>query len=49
MCSYSLILQLEDGTKHLLSKTIDDDGLEISIEGIEKLWTIDEYIQAWHN
>ena len=41
-------LQLEDGTIGLFSKAIEDEGLEICIESMQKHKTIDEYIQAWH-
>jgi hypothetical protein len=44
-----LNLQLEDGTIDLFSKTFNEDGLEIGIQGIEKPQIIGEFIQAWHN
>jgi hypothetical protein len=42
-----MIMQLEDGAVALLSKAIEDEGLEICTEGIQKHKTIDEYVQAW--
>jgi hypothetical protein len=44
-----LILQLEDGAVFLFSKTVDDDGLEITTLGNLKPRTVDEYVQAWRN
>jgi hypothetical protein len=49
MCPCSLILQLEDGVVAMFLKTVDEDGLEISSKGIQKLRTADLYIQAWRN
>jgi hypothetical protein len=43
------MLQLEKGAVDLFSKTVKDDGLVIDMEVVEKLRTIDEYVQAWHN
>jgi hypothetical protein len=28
-------------------KTVNEDGLEISTQGIVKPWTVDKYVQAW--
>jgi hypothetical protein len=39
-----LILQLEDGAVLLFSKTVDDDGLEITTPGNLKPRTVDEYV-----
>jgi hypothetical protein len=45
-----MILQLEDGVVALLLKAIEEDGLEICIEGMQKSKTIDEFVpKAWHN
>jgi hypothetical protein len=44
-----MILQLEEGAVQMLAKTIEEDGLEICTEGIQKPRTIDEYVQAWRN
>jgi hypothetical protein len=44
-----MILQLEDGAVQMLAKTIEEDGLEICTEGMQKHRTIDEYVQAWRN
>jgi hypothetical protein len=33
----------------LFSKTVDEDGLEISTPSNEKPWMVDEYGQAWRN
>jgi hypothetical protein len=44
-----MILQLEEGAVQMLAKTIEDDGLEISTEGMQKPRTLDEYVQAWRN
>jgi hypothetical protein len=49
MCPCQLFLQLEDGAVLLFSKTVDDDGLEITTLGNLKPRTVDEYVQAWHN
>jgi hypothetical protein len=37
-------LQLEDGAVLLFSKTVDDDGLEITTPGNLKPRTVDEYV-----
>jgi hypothetical protein len=42
-----MILQLEDGAVALLTKAIEEEGLDICTEGIQKHRTIDEYVQAW--
>jgi hypothetical protein len=44
-----MILQLEEGIVQMLAKTIEEDGLEIRTEGMQKPRTIDEYVQAWRN
>jgi hypothetical protein len=44
-----LVLQLEDGAVLLFSKTVEDDGLEITTPGNLKLRMVDEYVQAWRN
>jgi hypothetical protein len=44
-----LFLQLEDGAVLLFSKTVDDDGLEITTSGNLKPQTVNEYVQAWRN
>jgi hypothetical protein len=44
-----MILQLEEGAVQMLAKTIEEDGLEISTEGMQKPRTLDEYVQAWCN
>jgi hypothetical protein len=44
-----MTLQLEEGIVQLLAKTIEEDGLEICSEGVQKPRTIDEYVQAWRN
>jgi hypothetical protein len=49
MCPCQLFLQLEDGAVLLFSKTVDDDGLEITTPGNLKPRTVDEYVQAWRN
>jgi hypothetical protein len=41
-----VILQLEDGAVALLSKAIEEEGLEICSEGMQKHRTVDEYVQA---
>jgi hypothetical protein len=43
------MLQLEEGTIDLFSKLVEDNGLVIDMEVVEKPRTIDEYVQAWHN
>jgi hypothetical protein len=45
----SSILQLEEGSVDLFSKSIKEDNLEINIDVVEKPKTIDVYVQAWHN
>jgi hypothetical protein len=42
-----MILQLEDGTVALLTKAIEEEGLDICTEGMQKHRTIDEYVEAW--
>jgi hypothetical protein len=49
MCPCQLFLQLEDGAVLFFSKTIEDDGLEITTPGNFKPRTMDEYVQAWRN
>jgi hypothetical protein len=44
-----MTLQLEEGIVQMLAKTIEEDGLEICSEGVQKPRTIDEYVQAWRN
>jgi hypothetical protein len=44
-----MILQLEEGAVQMLEKTIEEDGLEICTESMQKYRTIDEYVQAWRN
>jgi hypothetical protein len=44
-----MILQLEDSAVQMLAKTIEEDGLEICTEGMQKHRTIDEYVWAWRN
>jgi hypothetical protein len=44
-----MTLQLEEGAVQILAKTIEEDGLEICSEGVQKPRTIDEYVQAWRN
>jgi hypothetical protein len=45
----SSILQLEEGSVDLFSKSIKEDNLEIDMDVVEKPKTIDVYVQAWHN
>jgi hypothetical protein len=45
----SSMLQLEEGSVDLFSKSVKEDNLEIDMDGVEKPMTIDVYIQAWHN
>jgi hypothetical protein len=45
----SSILQLEEGSIDLFSKSIKENNLEINIDVVEKPKTIDVYVQAWHN
>jgi hypothetical protein len=45
----SFFLQLEDGAVAMYSKTIDEDGLEISTPGDVKPRTVVEYVKAWRN
>jgi hypothetical protein len=33
----------------MLAKTIEEDGLEICTEGMQKLRIVNEYVQAWRN
>jgi hypothetical protein len=49
MCPCQLFLQLEDGAVLFFSKTVEDDGLEITTPGNLKPRTVDEYVQAWRN
>jgi hypothetical protein len=49
LCPCQLFLQLEDGAVLLFSKTVEDDGLEITTLGNLKPRTVDEYVQAWRN
>jgi hypothetical protein len=49
LCPLSMILQLEEGAVQMLAKTIEEDGLEICTEGMQKPRTLDEYVQAWRN
>jgi len=44
-----LFLQLEDGAVAMYSKTIDEDGLEISTLGDVMPRTVAEYVKAWRN
>jgi hypothetical protein len=44
-----MILQLEEGAVQMFAKTIEEDGLEICTEGMQKHRTLDEYVQAWRN
>ena len=45
----SLFMQLEDGAVVMFSKTVDEDGLEISTPGDVKPRTVAEYLQVWRN
>jgi hypothetical protein len=45
----SSILQLEEGSVDLFSKSVKEDNLEIDMDVVEKPKTIDVYDQAWHN
>jgi hypothetical protein len=45
----SSMLQLEEGSVDLFSKSVKEDNLEIDMDGVEKPMTIDVYIQAWQN
>ena len=47
--SLPLFMQLEEGAVQMLAKTIQEDGLEICTEGMQKPRTVDEYVQAWRN
>ena len=47
--SLPLFVQLEEGAVQMLAKTIEEDGLEICTEGMQKPRTVDEYVQAWRN
>ena len=49
MSLISSMLQLEKGIVDLFSKTVEEDGLTIEMEVVEKPKTIDIYVQAWHN
>jgi hypothetical protein len=49
LCPSSMILQLEEGAVQMLAKTIEEDGLEICTESMQKPRTLDEYVQAWRN
>jgi hypothetical protein len=49
MCILSLFLQLEDCADVMYSKTVAEDGLEISTPGDSKPRTVVEYVQAWRN
>ena len=44
ICSHFMVLQLEDGTIALLSKAIEEEGLEIFTKGMQKQRTVDEYV-----
>jgi hypothetical protein len=44
-CPFFMILQLEEGAVQMLAKTIEEDGLEICTEGMQKPRTVDEYVQ----
>jgi hypothetical protein len=41
-----MILQLQDGAVVLLTKAIEEEGLDICTEGMQKHRTIDEYVEA---
>jgi hypothetical protein len=43
------LLQLEEGSVDLFSKTVKDDRIEIDMQANESLKTIDRYVQAWRN
>jgi hypothetical protein len=45
----SPMLQLDEGVVDLYSKSVKDDGLEIDMQVVVKLKTMDEYVQAWRN
>jgi hypothetical protein len=45
----SSLLQLEEGTVDLFSKTVKYDGLAIDLDVAQKPRSISLYIQAWHN
>jgi hypothetical protein len=45
----SSILQLEEGSVDLFSKSVKKDNLEIDVDVVEKPKTIDVYVQAWQN
>jgi hypothetical protein len=45
----SSILQLEEGSVDLFSKSVKEENLEIDIDVIEKPKTINVYVKAWHN
>jgi hypothetical protein len=42
-----MILQLDDGAIALLTKAIEEEGLDICTEGMQKHRTVDEYVEAW--
>jgi hypothetical protein len=42
----SSILQLDEGSVDLFSKSIKEDNLEINMDVVEKPKTIDVYVQA---
>ena len=44
-----MILQLEEGVVQMLANTIEEDGLEICVEGMQKHRTMYEYFQVWRN
>jgi hypothetical protein len=48
MCLVSSMLQLEEGSIDLYTKTVKEDGLTIDMEVAEKPRTIDAYVQVWH-
>jgi hypothetical protein len=43
------LLQLEEGSVDLFSKTVKDNRIEIDMQANESLKTIDRYVQAWRN
>ena len=49
LASLPLFVQLEEGAVQMLAKTIEEDGLEICTEGMQKPRTVDEYVQTWRN
>jgi hypothetical protein len=42
----SMILQLDNGAVALLLKAIEEEGLEICTEGMQKHRIVDEYVHA---